>query len=199
MTSVSRPAAIFVNEGAGSAHSSRVRSTVALARRALDADMHVTATRDRDELRAFLDDRLGDYGTVVMVGGDGSLGVAFNAVADRPEVTLGYIPAGFGNATAHLLKLPRHPAALVGVLLAGEARPTDLVAVNGGLALFAGAGRPLGRQAPAQVVSGSYGVSAVPRRRGAAPAGLGGRRDCIAARPWPPPSGSRRSRWRDDP
>ena len=53
MTSVSRPAAIFVNEGAGSAHSSRVRSTVALARRALDADMHVTATRDRDELRAW--------------------------------------------------------------------------------------------------------------------------------------------------
>ena len=66
--------------------------------------------------------------------------MAFNAVADRPEVTLGYIPAGFGNATAHLLKLPRHPAALVGVLLAGEARPTDLVAVNGRLALFAGAG-----------------------------------------------------------
>jgi diacylglycerol kinase (ATP) len=140
VTSASGPAAIFVNEGAGSAHSSRVRSTVALARRALDADMHVTATRDRDELRAFLDDRLGDYSTVVMVGGDGSLGVAFNAVADRPEVTLGYIPAGFGNATAHLLKLPRHPAALVGVLLAGEARPTDLVAVDGRLALFAGAG-----------------------------------------------------------
>jgi diacylglycerol kinase family enzyme len=117
-----------------------VRSTVALARRALDADLHVTGTRDRDELRAFLDDRLGAYDTVVMVGGDGSLGVAFNAVADRPDVRLGYIPAGFGNATAHLLNLPRHPAALVGVLVAGEARPTDLVAVDGRLALFAGAG-----------------------------------------------------------
>jgi diacylglycerol kinase family enzyme len=135
-----RPAAIFVNEGAGSAHSKRVRSTVALARRALDADLHVTATRDRDELRAFLDERLDSYGTVVMVGGDGSLGVAFNAVADRPEITLGYIPAGFGNATAHLLHLPRHPAALAGVLVAGEARPIDLVAVDGRLALFAGAG-----------------------------------------------------------
>jgi len=136
----SRPAAIFVNEGAGSAHSTRVRSAVALARRALDADLHVTATRDRDELRAFLDERLGPYGTAVIVGGDGSLGVAYNAVADRDDVTLGYIPAGFGNATAHLLKLPRHPAALAGVLLAGEARPIDLVSVNGRLALFAGAG-----------------------------------------------------------
>lgn len=113
---------------------------MSLARRALDADLHVTATRDRDELRAFLDERLGAYGMVVIVGGDGSLGVAYNAVTDRPEVTLGYIPAGFGNATAHLLKLPRHPAALAGVLLAGDARPVDLVSVNGRLALFAGAG-----------------------------------------------------------
>jgi diacylglycerol kinase family enzyme len=77
---------------------------------------------------------------VVVVGGDGSLGVAYNAVADRGDVTLGYIPAGFGNATAHLLNLPRHPAALAGVLLEGAARPIDLVAVNGRLALFAGAG-----------------------------------------------------------
>jgi diacylglycerol kinase (ATP) len=102
--------------------------------------VHVTATRDRDELRAFMDERLGEYGTVVMVGGDGSLGVAYNALADRADVTLGYIPAGFGNATAHLLKLPRHPAALAGVLLAADARSIDLVAVNGRLALFAGAG-----------------------------------------------------------
>jgi diacylglycerol kinase family enzyme len=83
---------------------------------------------------------LGEYGTVVIVGGDGSLGVAYNAVAGRDDVTLGYIPAGFGNATAHLLKLPRHPAALAGVLLAADARPIDLVSVNGRLALFAGAG-----------------------------------------------------------
>jgi len=136
----SRPVAIVVNEGAGSAHSKRVRTAVSLARHALDADVHVTATRDREELRAFLDERIGGYETVVVVGGDGSLGVAYNAVADRSDITLGYIPAGFGNATSHLLKLPRHPAALAGVLLAGDARPIDLVSVNGRLALFAGAG-----------------------------------------------------------
>ncbi len=135
-----RPAAIFVNEGAGSAHSARVRTAVSLTRRALDADLHVTETRSVDELRAFLDERLDAYRTVVMVGGDGSLGVAYNAVADRPEVTLGYIPAGFGNATAHLLNLPRHPAALAGLLARGDARPIDLVSVDGRLALFVGAG-----------------------------------------------------------
>jgi diacylglycerol kinase (ATP) len=135
-----RPAAIFVNEGAGSAHSARVRLAVSLTRRALDADLHVIETRSIDELRAFLDERIGAYRTVVMVGGDGSLGVAYNAVADRPDVTLGYLPAGFGNATAHLLQLPRHPAALAGVLARGDSRPIDLVAIDGRLALFAGAG-----------------------------------------------------------
>ena len=135
----SAPAAVFVNEGAGSAHSARVRSAVALARIALDADLHVTDTRDRDELAAFLAERIGEYATVVIAGGDGSLGVAYNVVAGR-DLTLGYIPAGFGNATAHLLDLPRHPAALAGLLAAGDARPVDLVEVGGRLALFAGAG-----------------------------------------------------------
>ena len=134
-----RPAAIFVNEGAGSAHSARVRTAVSLARRALDADLHVTATRIPAELHEFLVERLDPYALAVIVGGDGSLGVAYNAVHGR-EITLGYIPAGFGNATAHLLKLPRHPAALAGLLARGEARSIDLVSVGGHLALFAGAG-----------------------------------------------------------
>ena len=154
-----KAAAIFVNEGAGSAHSARVRTAVSLTRRALDADLHVTDTRSIDELRAFLDERLGDYRTVVMVGGDGSLGVAYNAVADRPEVTLGYIPAGFGNATAHLLRLPRHPAALAGLLARGDARPIDLVAVDGRLALFAGAGWDA-------LVAGRYAAAGARRLRG---------------------------------
>ena len=134
-----RPAAIFVNEGAGSAHSARVRAAVSLTRRALDADLHVTETRDRDELAAFLAERIGRYGTVIIAGGDGSLGVAYNVAAGR-DLVLGYIPAGFGNATAHLLDLPRHPAALAGLLAAVDARPVDLVDINGRLALFAGAG-----------------------------------------------------------
>jgi diacylglycerol kinase family enzyme len=75
-----------------------------------------------------------------MAGGDGTLGVAYNVVAGRDDVSLGYIPAGFGNATAHLLRLPRDPEGLAETLRAGDARPIDLVAVDGRLALFAGAG-----------------------------------------------------------
>ena len=154
-----RPAAIFVNEGAGSAHSARVRTAIALARRALDADLHVINTRDRSELAAFVGERIGVYTTVVMVGGDGSLGVACNAVAGH-DVTLGYIPAGFGNATSHLLNLPRHPAALAGLLAAGEARSVDLVRVDDDrLALFAGAGWDA-------LVAGRYAEGGARRMRG---------------------------------
>lgn len=153
-----RPAAIFVNEGAGSAQSARVRAAVSLTRRALDADLHVVATRDRDELAAFIAERIGPYATVVIAGGDGSLGVAYNVVAGR-DVTLGYIPAGFGNATAHLLDLPRHPAALAGLIASGDARPVDLVDVGGRLALFAGAGWDA-------LVAGRYAASGAKRVRG---------------------------------
>lgn len=131
--------AIFVNEGAGSARSPRVRETVELVRRVLGADLHVTATRDQEVLLAWLEERIEPYRTAVIAGGDGSLGIAFNVAAPR-GVTLGYIPAGFGNATAHLLGLPRRPAALATVLARGEARPFDLIRVDGHLALFAGAG-----------------------------------------------------------
>ena len=111
-----------------------------LARRALEADLHVTATRDADELGAWLEERIGPYSTAVIVGGDGSLGVAYNVAARHAGLALGYLPAGFGNATRHLLRLPATPEEQVEVLVRGEARDVDLVSVDGRLALFAGAG-----------------------------------------------------------
>jgi diacylglycerol kinase family enzyme len=76
----------------------------------------------------------------VIVGGDGTFGAAYNVAAERGGPTLGYIPAGFGNATSHLLRLPRDPEGLAAVLSRGDARPIDLVAVDGTLALFVGIG-----------------------------------------------------------
>ena len=145
-------AAIFLNRGAGGADQERVARSVDLARRALDADLHVTATREPAEFEAWLREHVGGYETAVIVGGDGSLSVGYNIAAGLEGVTLGYIPAGFGNASAHLLRLPREPEALADVLRRAEARPVDLVAVGDRLALFAGAGwdaRVAGRYAAA--------------------------------------------------
>jgi diacylglycerol kinase family enzyme len=125
---------------------------VELARSALAADVHVTATREPAELEAWLAERIGPYGTAIIVGGDGSLGVAYNVAATQPDLTLGYIPAGFGNATAHLLRMPRTAEDIVDVLVRADSRRVDLVAVDGRLALFAGAGwdaRVAGRYAAA--------------------------------------------------
>lgn len=145
-------AAVFLNEGAGSARTEHVRRAVELARRALDADLHVTATRDVEELTTWLTERIGGYGTAVICGGDGSLGVAYNVAAGREGLTLGFLPAGFGNATRHLLRLPSTPEAMVDVLMRGDTRLVDLISVDGRLALFAGAGwdaRVAGRYADA--------------------------------------------------
>jgi diacylglycerol kinase family enzyme len=117
-----------------------VRRAVDLACRELGADLHVTATRDAAEMAAWLSARIEPYEVGVIVGGDGSLGVAYNVAAERGGPTLGYIPAGFGNATSHLLHLPRDPEGLVAVLVRGEERAVDLISVDGRLALFVGAG-----------------------------------------------------------
>jgi diacylglycerol kinase family enzyme len=134
-----RPAGIFLNRAAGSATSARVRRAVDLTRAALDADLHITATREPASFRDWLESLVGGYRTVVVAGGDGSLGVAYNLLAGT-DMAIGHLPAGFGNATAHLLHLPRRPEALARVLAAGDARPVDLGSIDGRLALFAGAG-----------------------------------------------------------
>jgi diacylglycerol kinase family enzyme len=145
-------AAVFLNEGAGSARTDAVRRVVELARHALDADLHVTSTRDAAELGAWLRERIDPYATAVIAGGDGSIGAAYNVAAGRDGLALGYLPAGFGNATRHLLRLPSSPEQQVEVLMRGETREIDLVSVDGRLALFAGVGwdaRVAGRYADA--------------------------------------------------
>ncbi len=134
-----RPAAVVLNAAAGTATTDRTRRMVELVRAGLDADLVTVATRDADELAALLQDRLGGYQTVIVAGGDGTLSVTYNVLAGS-AVTIGYLPAGFGNATAHLLRLPRDPEAIAATVLTGDARSVDLVRVGGRLALFAGTG-----------------------------------------------------------
>lgn len=134
-----RPAAIVLNAAAGTASTDRTRRMVGFVRTGLDADLIRVDTRDAVELATLLGERIHAYRTVVVAGGDGTLSVTYN-VLDGSPATIGYLPAGFGNATAHLLRLPRDPEAIAATVLAGDARPVDLVRVAGRLALFAGAG-----------------------------------------------------------
>ena len=132
--------AIFHNLGAGTASTERVARMIELARRALDADLQVASSRDPLEVEAWLSAGFAGCDTAIVVGGDGSLSVACNVASRQPGLTLGYLPAGFGNAAAHMLGYGREPEEIVEVVARRDARPIDLVEVDGRLTLFAGAG-----------------------------------------------------------
>ena len=138
-----RRAAILLNRASGSAGSSRVRRAVELSRDALGAEVLAIASRDVGQLEAWVRDASAGFDTVVVAGGDGTMSVAYNVLAGSDTV-LGYVPAGVGNATAHLLRMPRAPGAIADVLAGGDARAIDLVRVEGEgverLGLFAGVG-----------------------------------------------------------
>lgn len=65
--------------------------------------------------------------TLVVVGGDGMIHLALQALA-HSETRLGLVPAGTGNDVARNLGIPRgDTAAAVDVLVRGRERPIDLV------------------------------------------------------------------------
>ncbi len=176
--------AIFHNLGAGTASTERVTRMVELARRALDADLNVASSRDPIEVEAWLTEGFRGYDTAVVVGGDGSLSVACNVAARQPDLVLGYLPAGFGNAAAHFLGYATEPEAIVEVLAERDARHIDMVETDGHLTLFAGAGwdaEAAGRFAHSKVHGlAGWGLAIA----GATPTLLGRRRVEVVADEW---------------
>jgi diacylglycerol kinase (ATP) len=71
---------------------------------------------------------------VVAFGGDGMVGAVASAVAQaRPEGdgVFGVIPAGRGNDLVRTHGIPSGPADAAQLLLAGQSRPMDLIAITG--------------------------------------------------------------------
>lgn len=68
---------------------------------------------------------------VVSVGGDGMLASVAGAVAEV-DGTLGLVPAGRGNDFARMLGIDSEPGAVAARLLAGVARPVDLIEMTRG-------------------------------------------------------------------
>lgn len=126
-------------------------------REALDAlrdggDVELAESGSPEDLRAVLDRR--DGRVLVVAGGDGSLHAVVQALHDRDELAstpLGLIPLGTGNDFARALAVPLQPAAAARALLAGDARPLDLLVEDrGGVvvnSVHAGAGAAAARAA----------------------------------------------------
>lgn len=87
--------------------------------------------RDADEARDLAHQCVADgVETLVVVGGDGMVHLAIQALADS-ETRLGLIPAGTGNDVARYFDLPRNDvAAATDVVIGGQERRVDLARIG---------------------------------------------------------------------
>ncbi|UCD95577.1 MAG: YegS/Rv2252/BmrU family lipid kinase, partial [Candidatus Zixiibacteriota bacterium] len=70
------------------------------------------------------------FDTIVVVGGDGTINEVVNGVIGT-NVRIGIIPSGTANDLARHFRIPRKVDRACDVILAGNIRPTDAIAVNG--------------------------------------------------------------------
>jgi YegS/Rv2252/BmrU family lipid kinase len=119
---------IAANADAGSACEEAVGVTAGVLRAAGPTELVPTRSPgDLDDVVAALGDRV-----LVVVGGDGSLHAAVNALrrGGRLDAAVGLVPLGTGNDFARGLGLPLETQAAAEALVAGRPRPMDLALVT---------------------------------------------------------------------
>jgi YegS/Rv2252/BmrU family lipid kinase len=123
---------VVTNAAAGSTDDDRVAAAIAVLEAA--ADVRVEQCAAPDDLDRVLDGR--DGRTVVLVGGDGSVHTAVDALRRRgelsPDEPLGLVPLGTGNDLARTLGIPLEPADAARALLDGSPHPLDLLVDDDG-------------------------------------------------------------------
>ncbi len=163
---------VVLNRDAGTADDDAVEAALAALR--AGADVAVAATADEAELDAALADR--DGRRLVVLGGDGSVHAAISAL-DRaggllPGEPVGIIPRGTGNDLATALGLPADPGAAAAVVLAGAARPVDLLRADDGGVVVNAVHAGVGARASAEAVRFKDRLGAAAYPLGAAIAGV---------------------------
>ena len=118
---------MVTNAAAGSTDDDRVAAAISVLEAA--ADVRVEQCAEPGDLDRVLDGR--DGRTVVLVGGDGSVHTAVDALRRRGELSpgdpLGLVPLGTGNDLARTLGIPLEPADAAQAVLDGSPRPLDLL------------------------------------------------------------------------
>ena len=73
-----------------------------------------------------------EFEMIIVIGGDGTLNevVSGLVVAERSDVSVGYIPMGSTNDFARSLKIPRKWRKALDIILEGEAKPIDVCRFN---------------------------------------------------------------------
>ena len=96
-------------------------------------DVHIFRSMEPGDI----DERLsqagpGEYDTIVIAGGDGSINIVVNSIMKYGlKSKLGVIPAGTANDFASFLKLPKSPIKAAQVIAAGNSKKTDVGEAGG--------------------------------------------------------------------
>jgi diacylglycerol kinase (ATP) len=122
---------VLTNDTAGRTEAEAVETVLGVLRASRTPEVVVCdAATDLDAVL----DRRGD-GPVVVVGGDGSLHTTVTHLWRRGEAgstAVGLVPLGTGNDFARGCGIPLDPRAAAELILAGGARPTDLLTDDAG-------------------------------------------------------------------
>ena len=125
---------IVVNPAAGGGRAIRHLPAVRAILDAVDARYLICQSSSLGHARAIAAEAAARGDLVAAMGGDGMAGAVASAVAQaKPggDGVFGVIAAGRGNDLARTYGIPLDPADAARLLLAGESRPMDLVALAG--------------------------------------------------------------------
>lgn len=120
------------NPVAGGGRAERARRAMAPMLRDVPHAFHETRARgEAADIARRLTAEAPDDTDIIAMGGDGTLNEVLNGLHDPARVRLGLIPCGSGNDFAAAAGIPSDPIMALGVILDGEAKPTDYMECSG--------------------------------------------------------------------
>jgi YegS/Rv2252/BmrU family lipid kinase len=127
---MSGPVCLLVNPSAGGGKSLRLAPAAHEALVAYGLDVRRVDTRDLDHARELAGEAARAGETVVVLSGDGLVGVAADVLREQPGSLLGVLPGGRGNDLARVLGIPEDVRAACAVIADGHVREIDLGIVS---------------------------------------------------------------------
>lgn len=129
--SVPASVCLIVNPSAGGGKAGRVAPEVERTLREHDLQVRRVDTRDLSHGRELAEEGACAGETVVVLSGDGMIGVVADVLRHFPGAVLGVLPGGRGNDLARVLGIPQDPIAACAVIADGVPRAMDLGEVAG--------------------------------------------------------------------
>jgi YegS/Rv2252/BmrU family lipid kinase len=131
MGPVPAPVCLIVNPSAGGGKAARVAPEVERSLRGHGLLVRRVDTRDLPHARELAGEAARAAETVVVLSGDGLIGVIADVLRQYPGAVLGVLPGGRGNDLARVLGIPQDPIVACAVIAHGVPRAMDLGEVGG--------------------------------------------------------------------